>query len=686
MQKVLMLALALSLSLAAQSVETIPYRVQLSSLNEVPALSGDASTGTATILAHVVRDAAGEIVSGSVDFKVNYKLGATTNITAMHIHRGSAASNGPVVIDSTLSSAIADATSGTLRLQGQAQPTATTALTALRDLVKDPAGFYLNLHTTKNPAGEMRGQLLPAENLVLIGLMNEGNEVPATGVTAKGVCTIQVIAARRPDGLPLSAEVIFDMNYTPFAADTIFTGFHIHNGVAGAIGPVVINTGMTNPTPAAANGGNLRYEVQIDPTNTTQSLSTYGLFADPSQFYVNIHTTVNAGGAIRSQLRRTDKMKIDVTMLPSNEVPAITGLEATAYSSLTLHTLRNNDGWVVAGYSLWDANVRFPATTQFTGLHIHEGGAAENGPVILNSNLSASNSSPVEGGFGNIYRSATQSSDTAIRAMNTISGAPHTTYYNLHTSTNTGGAVRAQTVAVPANPVITAVISAVDDPTKTTVSPQGLFTVFGSNLFSFASNNESYDSAAPMQLNSSTVTIGGKKAAIVAMNRVKENQPTDVIVAQVPVDAANGNAAVVVSTYVGSSNEFTVPVATVAPGLYFDKVGGIVFHVSDMTLVRPDYPAVVGEPIAILSTGLGRTIPPVATGQILPADALSVTFPSPSVTIGGKAAAVTGAGVVPGFVGFYLVVAAVPAGVSGTVPVVVTQGTVSSNSVTMTVQ
>ena len=101
---------------------------------------------------------------------------------------------------------------------------------------------------------------------------------------------------------------------------------------------------------------------------------------------------------------------------------------------------------------------------------------------------------------------------------------------------------------------------------------------------------------------------------------------------------------------------------------------------------RPLFPAVVGEPIAILSTGLGRTIPPVATGQILPPDALSVTLPSPAVTIGGKPAAVTGAGVVPGFVGFYLVVAAVPTGVTGTVPVVVTQGTATSNSVNMTVR
>jgi hypothetical protein len=38
-----------------------------------------------------------------------------------------------VVIDSTLSTAVADATTGTLRLQGQAPPTATTALTALRE-------------------------------------------------------------------------------------------------------------------------------------------------------------------------------------------------------------------------------------------------------------------------------------------------------------------------------------------------------------------------------------------------------------------------------------------------------------------------------------------------------------------------------------------------------------------------
>ena len=100
MKKTLLLAMAFAISLAAQSIETIPYRVNLSSLNEVPPVAGDPSLGTATVLFHVVKNSAGVVVSGTVDFKVNYRLGVETNITMMHIHRGAAGANGPVVIDS----------------------------------------------------------------------------------------------------------------------------------------------------------------------------------------------------------------------------------------------------------------------------------------------------------------------------------------------------------------------------------------------------------------------------------------------------------------------------------------------------------------------------------------------------------------------------------------------------------
>ncbi len=692
MRRLFLLGLGLAAALSAQTIETIPYRVNLSSLNEVPAISGDPSTATATVLLHVLRDATGQIVSGSVDFRVNYKLASANNVTLMHIHRGAAGVSGPVVIDSGLPAPVNDTTTGTLRLQGQVQPSNANALAALRDIVTNPSGFYLNMHTTRNPAGELRGQLMKADHLVLMGLMNTDNEVPPVpGVTATAVCSVQVVAARADSGVPLSAEVIFDANYVGFPDGTNFTGFHIHSGPAGVNAPVVINTGLTGQVPAVATGGNLHYEVQIDPANPVQSASVAGLFYAPSQFYVNIHTTTSPAGVIRAQLRTTDRASFQTTLMPANEIPAVS-IDASAPAAYTQYTLRNNEGWVVAGLSVFDVNFRFPGAVQFTGMHIHDGGSTVNGPVVINSGLAQANQPNSDTGFGNLFRTATQSTPAAVNAMNLVASNPNASYFNIHTTVNPGGVARAQTAPPLATPVVTDAISGNSDPTNHNAAPLGLMTIFGSSLFGSPSSSSAYESAAPLQLNGTIVMVGTKQAAIVTMGREPSFTPTDYIVAQIPADSSFGPQAVTVNTGAGSSRPVNINVAAVAPALYFDKTGGVTFHVSDMTLISASNPAVSGEPIAILATNLGRTLPPLNTGQIIGQDTLSLVLPNPAVTIGGKQAAVTGAGIVPGFVGFYLIIATVPDGVSGTVPLSVAQVTtgstapVQSNTVTLFVR
>lgn len=689
MKKTLVLGFALALSMAAQSIETIPYRVNLSSLNEVPAITGDPSTAVATLLVHVTRDASGQIVSGAVDFKSVYKLAVSSNLTAMHIHRGAATANGPVVIDSTLPAPVADATTGTLALQGPVLPTNANALAALRDLVADPSGFYLNMHTTRNPGGEMRGQLMKAERLVLMTFMSPENEVPAiTGSTAKAICAINVIASRSASGAPISAEVTFDANYSGFPDGTNFTGFHIHNGPAGVNAGVVINTGLSGQVPANAAGGNLRYEVQIDPANVNQAAAVAGLFNAPSQYYVNVHTTVSPGGAARGQLRNTDRMNFQTQLLTTNEVPA-TNIDAAANASFTMHTLRNNEGWIVAGYTIFDANYRFPGSVQITGMHVHDGAAGANGPVVINSGLAAANQPVNPGGFGNVYRALVQSSDLAIRSMNQVSIDPNSTYYNVHTTDFPGGVFRNQTGTVLNTPIITAVIAGVSDPTMNKVSPLGWMTVFGSNLLSAPGSESAYESKAPLQLNGTAVLIGNKPAAIISLARDNGLVPTDYIVAQVPADVSLGTQPVTVVTAGGSSTSTNITVNSVAPALFFDKIGGIAFHNSDLTLVRPDSPAVPGEQIGIVGTNFGLTVPPMQTGQYATADAFAFVLPSPTVKFGTTDATVVGAAMLPGQAGVYAVVVVVP-NVSGTNTVTVSQSaggaTVSSNSVTIPVK
>jgi uncharacterized protein (TIGR03437 family) len=93
-------------------------------------------------------------------------------------------------------------------------------------------------------------------------------------------------------------------------------------------------------------------------------------------------------------------------------------------------------------------------------------------------------------------------------------------------------------------------------------------------------------------------------------------------------------------------------------------------------LVTPTNPVHINDTIVIYATGLGRTNPPVETGQPGPSDTLASAVISPSVSLGGMALNVLYAGLVPDQVGLYQINAYVPFGVppGPDVPLVVKQG------------
>lgn len=687
--RVLFCATALALPLAAQTpaavrMETKVFRAVLSPENEVPPIAGLAASGTGTMYVHIARGADGAIVGGSVDFITRYQFPGEVTFTGMHIHSGAAGINGPIVIDSRMPRTEDTAGRGTLRYAGVVPRGEARGLAALEGILNNPAGYYLNVHTSVNPGGAIRGQLVPAQSTVLLSLMTPGNEVPPiTGLNASGVGMAHLLTTSSADGTLTSAEVIFEVSYSGFPEGTNFTGFHIHSGVAGTNGPVVIDSRLTGPLAAGANGaGTLRYEVEVAMTDVRGVAAVYGVLGNPAGYYMNLHTQVNPGGAIRGQMRSTDRAAFSVPLLSSNEVPPIADAPGTAAGLFEVYTVRDDEGNVQGAMSAFGAYYDFRAPVQFTGFHVHDAVAGVNGPVTVDSGLSRTNYPLSETGVGAVYRTVVQSRAQALTSITRLLRSPENHYLNLHTTDNPGGAVRNQLGTRAPAPQLLDVLGPVSDGSLRRVAPLGLITLFGSNLFAATGDANSTPAYAPYELNGTFVIIGDKWAPVVTLGREPGFVPTDYVVAQVAADTPTGRQPVRLATPTGESNTVMIEVLPQAPAIYFDEQGGIAFH-GNGQLVRPGNPAAAGAELFLLASGLGLTRPGLGTGQKVPGDTNYNAAVMPTLNVGGQNVPVTSARAVPGMVGLYLVGFTAPRGVSGNVEVILQSGETMSNRVSL---
>lgn len=136
------------------------FTANLLTSNEVPAIVGAeaAGSGTSTMTFVTTKDAAGNITAASVSFVVNLSgFPAGTPINIAHIHQAPAGTNGSVVVSTTLAAGEVTLATGSgtfTKNVGTVDP----ALT--QTILNNPAGFYFNVHSTLNPGGVARGQLV----------------------------------------------------------------------------------------------------------------------------------------------------------------------------------------------------------------------------------------------------------------------------------------------------------------------------------------------------------------------------------------------------------------------------------------------------------------------------------------------------------------------------------------------
>lgn len=143
-----------------------------------------------------------------------------------------------------------------------------------------------------------------------------------------------------------------------------------------------------------------------------------------------------ANGKKGPTLSATPVFKLNLK--PNQEVPPIKGLRADAVGSVTFDLERSSTGAITSGEVIFYFNYSFPGSVTINGLHIHQAPKGVNGNIVVSSNIATFTDAD---GQGNITAVVTGTSPATLQA---ILDNPRNYYVNLHTSVNTGGAMREQ--------------------------------------------------------------------------------------------------------------------------------------------------------------------------------------------------------------------------------------------------
>jgi CHRD domain-containing protein len=140
--------------------ESLGNTVALSPLNEVPPVTDVTAIGTAAVTINPTRNSTGEIVGGKVTFSVLYDLPANSEIIGLNIHKQVAGMIGDPVISSGISCSNSIITpTGRGKLSRFVRLKRRSEIETLKQLIENPAGFYVNLQTKTHESGLIRGQL-----------------------------------------------------------------------------------------------------------------------------------------------------------------------------------------------------------------------------------------------------------------------------------------------------------------------------------------------------------------------------------------------------------------------------------------------------------------------------------------------------------------------------------------------
>lgn len=134
----------------------------------------------------------------------------------------------------------------------------------------------------------------------------------------------------------------------------------------------------------------------------------------------------------------------NVALKASNEVPSVSGAEANAAGTavITFNTTKDSSGAITGATVDFSVSMNsFPNGATAVLSHIHPGAAGTNGPVLVDTGLRQGTAIAMPNGTGSFsFTGISIGADTATQIL----AAPQNFYFNVHTTANPTGAIRAQ--------------------------------------------------------------------------------------------------------------------------------------------------------------------------------------------------------------------------------------------------
>jgi predicted lipoprotein with Yx(FWY)xxD motif len=301
--------MAVPSSVAAVDPTQPAYGGPLTGAQENPAVATSA-TGQGT----VVISADGSTITYIVTYS-----GLSGTLNAAHIHTGAAGSNGGVILPLV---AGPSPMTGTLTAANFSASGAVTTFAQAVAAIR--AGTtYFNLHTTANPGGEIRGQIMPAGDAYFSDLAGFQENPPVdTTATGKGLVVISADAS----------TITYLVSYSGLSGTA--SAAHIHTGAIGANGGVILPLAV-GPSPMVGTLTAANFSASGPVTTFAEAVTAIRA----GTTYFNIHTAAHPGGEIRGQIGAT-------VVPPASSVQAVKGrvigslgtLMVAASNDMTLYT------------------------------------------------------------------------------------------------------------------------------------------------------------------------------------------------------------------------------------------------------------------------------------------------------------------------------------------------------------